>query len=196
MKNKLLVIAAAIIMVFAGKTANAQAFYQGVFHLSAGFGLGGYLDYASFGEFSETPTLFVAGDYGIIDDVGPGNVGIGAFLAYKSAKYDYSYGGGFNDTGEWTNFVLGVRGTYHYYLDNDNLDLYGALSIGVIMESYDYTTDFTFPGYTDDYYDYNNSTLYSAVSFGAKYMFTEQLGAFAELGWDIAWLKLGVTLGL
>lgn len=195
MKNKLLIATVAIIMVFGGKTVKAQAFYQGTFHLSAGFGLGGYLSYASFGEFNQTPTLFVAGDYGIIDDLGPGNLGIGGFLAYKSASYDYSYLG-YSDQGKWTDFVVGVRGTYHYFIDNDQLDLYGALSLGVVIESYDYTSNYSYPGYDPNSFDYNNNFAYYAFSVGAKYMFTESLGAFAELGWDIAFLKLGVTLGL
>jgi len=193
MKNKLLVIATAIIMVFAGNTAKAQAFAAGTTHVSLGFGLGGYLSYASFGDFTSTPTLFLAVDHGIIDDLGPGSLGIGGFIAYKSAQYDYSYFG-FTDSGKWTNFVIGARGTYHYYIDNDQIDLYAGLSLGLILESYNY--DSNVPGVDNDFYDYNDNFLYYAFSFGGKYMFTESLGAFAELGYDIAWLKLGVTLAL
>jgi hypothetical protein len=194
MKNKLVLTLVAITMVFASNSAKAQAFAQGTTHVNVGFGLGGYLSYASFGDFRSTPTLFLAVDHGVMDDLGPGSLGIGGFLAYKAASYDYNVFG-YNETGKWTDFVIGARGTYHYYIDNEQIDLYAGLSLGLVIESYDYTSTYA-GGIDDDFYDYNDNFVYYAFSVGGKYMFTENLGAFAELGYDIAWLKLGVTLGL
>ncbi|HNJ89029.1 MAG TPA: hypothetical protein PKO19_13645 [Chitinophagales bacterium] len=198
MKNKLLVAAVALTMVFSANRASAQAFYQGVNHLSLGVGFGGYLDYAytGSGDFSHIPTLFASFDHGTIDDVFGGNIGIGGFVGYSSAKYNYDYLG-YHDDSKWTYFAIGARGTYHYILDNENLDLYGGISIGVLSQSYDYNSNYPWVGFDpNSYYDYNNMVLYSSACVGAKYMFSESLGAFAELGWDIAWLKAGVTLGL
>ena len=46
----------------------------------------------------------------------------------------------------------------------------------------------------------DNSTSSSAVTFslygGARYMFNEHVGAFAELGYNIAYLSIGVSFKL
>jgi hypothetical protein len=200
MKNKLLVSVLVGMMMFTANRSSAQAFYEGVNHLNIGLGFGGYLDYAyvGSGDFNRIPTLFASFDHGIVDDVFGGNIGVGGFVGYSSAKYSYDYGT-YHDESQWTYFAIGVRGTYHYYLDNDNLDIYGGVGIGVLSQSYDYNSNYTYPGIGYDpnaFYDYNNMTLYSSACVGAKFMFSESVGAFAELGWDIAWLKAGVTIGL
>ena len=193
MKNRLIYSILAVGLLFSTTAVSAQAFSVGTKHLSLGVGFGGYFSYAYFGDFSSTPTIFIAYDQGIIDELGPGNLGVGGFLAYKSSKYDYSYVN-YSQTGTWTDFVIGARGTYHWPLDNEKIDLYGALSLGLAFQSYKFESDDPF--YDNYDYDANSSFLYYSFSVGGKYMFSEKLGVFAELGYDIAYLKAGVTLGL
>ncbi len=183
-------------MTLASKSANSQVFYEGVSHLNVGIGLGGYYSYSylSGSDYSRTPTIFLSYDKGIMDEVGPGNIGIGGFLGFSSANANYAYVG-YEWDYKWSNFVIGARGTYHLILDAENIDLYGALSLGLWAQTYKYTNSDPFwNGSLDQSDTYMN--LYYAFSVGGKYMFSENLGAFAEIGYDIAYLKLGVTLGL
>lgn len=198
MKNKLLLVAFVLTLGLATKTTQAQVFYEGVNHLNVGVGLGGYGSYAYIAgsDYSRTPTIFLSFDHGFMDDLGPGNLGLGAFLGFSSAHANYNYAGlGYEWDYKWSNFVIGARGTYHLLLDVDNVDLYGALSLGLWAQTYKYTnTDPFWNGTLDGSDTYMN--LYYAFSVGGKYMFSENFGAFAELGYDVAYLKLGVTLGL
>jgi len=109
--------AAGLTLLLAASTAQAQVFSKGTGHLNLGVGVGGYLSYAYFGDFNSTPTIFISYDHGIVDNLGPGNVGIGGFVGYKSSSYTYSYGA-FTDKGTWTDIVIGARGNYHYILEN------------------------------------------------------------------------------
>lgn len=197
MKKSLLVAVLSMVMVFTANRASAQAFGEGTNHLSIGIGLGsGYYGYAyvAGSEYSSIPTIFASFDHGTAIELGPGLIGIGGFAGFSSASANYAYVG-YEYNYKWTNIVFGARGTYHYYIDNDNLDLYAGLSLGLWMQSYEYTNTDPFWGGTLDVKD-SYSNLYYAGCIGARYMFTESLGAFAEVGWDVALLKLGVTLGI
>lgn len=196
MKKLFTIALLAVTLLTAGNTAKAQAFDVGTKHFNIGIGLGGYYSYAyvSGSNYSHLPTIFLSYDQGLIADVGPGIIGIGGFLGYSSAHADYDYVG-YSWSYDWTNFVIGARGTYHYPLDNEKLDVYGGLSLGLWAQTYKYTdTDPYWNGALDVSDTYMN--LYYALSVGAKYMFSPKLGAFAELGYDIAYLKLGLTLNL
>ncbi len=197
MKLKSIYSALIAIMLLCGSySAKAQAFSIDSKHLNLGLGLGGYYNYGylSGSDVTRIPTIFISYDQGFIEDVGPGIIGIGGFLGYSSATARYAYTG-YEWQYNWTNFVLGARGTYHLALDNDKVDLYAGLGLGVWVQKYEYTdTDPFFNGTLDSKDTFTN--LYYAFSVGGKYMFSENLGVFAELGYDIAYLKFGVTIGL
>lgn len=189
MKNKLLLVVATIIMAASTNKAHAQEFMAGNINVNVGFGIGGYLSYVSFGDFKTSPLLTVSLDYAYMDDVGPGTIGIGGLLGYKSSSYEYNYFG-YTDKGSWKDFVVGGRGSYHVYLDIPKVDIYGVVNLGVVVETYDYSSDSPLTVG-------NNSTsvgLYGGLCAGAKYFFTDNLAAYAELGYDVAWIKLGVTV--
>lgn len=173
-------------------TASAQPFTEDTRHFSVGVGFGGYYNYAYSGsDFSQIPTIFLAYDQGTAIELGPGYVGIGGFLGYSSASSNYPYGS-YSWDYKWTNFVIGARGTYHYPLDNDKIDLYGGVGLGLWSQSYKFSSnDPFFPSY-DDRYMY----IYYAFSVGGKFMLSDNFGIFAEAGYDIAYLKAGVTIGL
>lgn len=185
-----------LILLTGATSANAQAFDVGTKHLNIGLGFGGYYNYGYFSgsDHSQIPTIFLSYDQGIIADVGPGIVGIGGFLGYSSSTASYDYVG-YSWKWSWTNFVIGARGTYHWPVENEKVDLYGALGLGLWMQKYSYTdTDPFWDGSLD--VDETYMDLYYAFSVGGKYMFSPNFGVFGELGWDIAYLKVGVTLGL
>ncbi|MFM9422208.1 MAG: hypothetical protein RIR06_669 [Bacteroidota bacterium] len=182
----------ALCIAFSALMHAQSQFNVGSKNLNLGIGFGGYLSYSSVGDFSSSPTLFASYDQGIIDNIGPGTIGIGGFAAFKTASYNYDYFSGYRDSGRWTDLVIGARGTYHYPLDVDKLDVYGILNLGLVMETYKYTT--TYPGIVASNYNYNDSFLYYAINVGATYQVSPKFGVFAEVGYDIAWLKAGINL--
>lgn len=180
-------------MLVSTYNAKAQLFLAGDTHVNVGIGVGGYLSFVSYGDFRSSPLLSLSVDYGYLDDIGPGTIGLGGIIGYKTASYDYNYSG-FQDQGKWTDLVIGGRGTYHVYLDIDKVDIYGVVGAGIIIENYNYTSNY--PLSNDDNFSSTDLRVYFGMSGGAKYMFTENLGAYAEVGYDVSWIKIGVTLAL
>ena len=152
-----------------------------------GFGL----DYNYYGNSVQLPAFGVTYDQGIIDNAGPGNIGVGGVLAFKTAHYNYP--SGYKAT--WTNYIIGIRGTYHLTLLKDKvpmLDPYGGVTVGVRITNYT-DTYYDRPGYTNPY-SYHSSYPIAGLFVGANYKFTESFGAFAEIGYDISLLRAGVNL--
>jgi len=164
---------------------NAQVFDQGDVVVSFGLGLGA--NYYVGGTFYKTtvPPLFISGDYCLREDLGPGNLGVGAYLGYSAYKYDY-----YGDWGwKYNTLIMAARGTYHFTDLVDKLDLYGGVALGAEIVSNKAFGDY--PGYG---YSVNNSGVAYEMFAGARYYFTDNLGAMAELGYGIAWLKIGLSL--
>ena len=110
------------------------------------------------------------------------NFSVGGSIDYYHYNYGY-YSGGYN-------FIYaGARGSYHFNTNNSTFDPYIGATLG-----------FRYAGYKDSYnsgyYDYGggyNSGLYVGVHLGARFMFSEKVGAFAELGYGVSALKIGLA---
>ncbi|MBK6966075.1 MAG: hypothetical protein IPH20_19675 [Bacteroidales bacterium] len=58
-----------------------------------------------------------------------GSIGVGAYLGYTSAKWQYNYFG--SDWGyKYSSLIIGARGTFHYPLV-EKLDTYTGIMLGV-----------------------------------------------------------------
>ena len=148
--------------------------------LSAGFGIG----YNYISGYSGLPVLALTYDQGFFENAGPGNIGIGAIVALKTAHYNYSGG----HRAVWKNYFVGIRGTYHLTIladKNNKFDPYAGVTLGVRIYRYD-----------DTYSSYANHSLYPVAGafVGAKYNFARNIGAFAELGYDISFARIGISL--
>lgn len=145
---------------------DGYAFQEGDLVLNAGIGLGTTFTFAG--------TLglpFGAGvEYGVTDAIG-----VGGFVGYAS-------GGGLSV------FYIGAKGSYHFNellnLDNDQLDLYGGLSI--------YYRNFSVTGINFGI----GSGIQPGFHIGGRYYFSETFGAYAELGNSYGWLTAGVVFKL
>lgn len=147
-----------------------------------GVGLGIGYGYGILGGIHSTPALSLSVERGIIDNVGPGVISVGGLVGFKRYSWDYS---GYRSS--WNNFFVAARGAYHYnILENPKVDTYAGLSLGVRVESY--TTNY-------DLYrnNYGGLSITSGIFIGGRYMFTDNLGAFGEVGYDMSYLKLGLT---
>jgi hypothetical protein len=160
-----------------------QAYEQGRGQLNLGIGLGSTIGTVPAGvTASSVPPISASYEYGLKD-----KISVGGYVGYTSLSYSQNF---FNDTWSW-NFsylILGARGSYHF-LTSDKLDPYAGLMLGYNIASVDYKINnvvttfngtaggFTFSGH-----------------LGARYLFTDKIGAFAEIGYGISYLNLGLHL--
>jgi hypothetical protein len=164
---------------------NAQIFDKGDKVLSFGVGLGSTYYTGGWGYKTTVPPIFIAGDYCVREDLGPGNLGVGGYLGYSAYKYDYHSDWGW----KYSTIIIAARGTYHFTDLVDKLDLYGGIMLGAkIVTAKEYGD---YPGYG---YSANASGVVYDLLAGARYYFTDNFGVMGELGYGIAWLKLGVSL--
>lgn len=116
------------------------------------------------------------------------NVGVGVYGNYTTR----SFGGVFGGFGYRENVIdAGVRGAYHINellnLNNDKLDLYGAVGLGLRL--YSYTNDFV-SGRS------SNIGLNGLLRAGGNYQFSSSMGGFAEIGWGPSWITAGISFDL
>jgi len=87
----------------------------------------------------------------------------------------------------YTNIGFGARGMYHFSF-MENLDTYAGLTLGYVIQNIKYNND-----YSGSYDDSVNFFLYGG-NIGARYFFTDIIGAYLELGYtSLSYLSAGVT---
>lgn len=167
---------ACFLLILAG-AANAQ-YQEGQLDFNLGLGLGNTFGAAGSATF---PPINISGDYGITD-----NISVGGLIGYTAYKEDFNF---FGTAGTWTYtyLIVGARGAYHFDV-TDEFDLYAGAMLGYNIASVSYEgTDF--PGITEP----SVGGVALGIFGGARYHFTENLGAFAELGYSVGYLNLGAT---
>ncbi|SOD81581.1 hypothetical protein [Spirosoma fluviale] len=114
------------------------------------------------------------------------NVSVGGSVDYFRYNYGYYSGG-------YTFIYAGGRVSYHLgdalRVENSNFDPYIGASLGFRHASYR-------DSYGNSYSDYGsgyNSGLWLGIHAGARYLFSPKVGAFAEVGYGVSALKLGLT---
>lgn len=210
MKNKLVhsctkLLTILVIIATSVYSSNAQGgkapFVKGSNTIGIALGAGVDYGYGTYygGRYINHPSVSFIYDHGLINDVGPGTIGIGGIAGFKSATYKYNYNhfvngtyvnGNYKDT--YTNFIIGVRGTYHLTLladKNNKFDPYGGVMFGMRFFNHNYNN----PYYNETLDNYNSVYPVAGLFIGAKYNFTENFGGFAELGYDISLLKAGLN---
>jgi hypothetical protein len=132
------------------------------------------------------PPVSISYEQAIKDDIlEKGVIGVGGYLGYTSYKYDY-LGWGY----KYSNIVFGAGGFFHYPLI-DKLDTYIGVLLGYnIVSANEFGTN---PGW--DYSSTSGGFVFSGF-VGARYFFTEKFAAFAQVGYGIAYLTLGVSIRL
>lgn len=117
------------------------------------------------------------------------NISVGAFLDYTHYRYRWgSY--------KWHyNFLyFGARGSYHLGellrdldISTSKWDPYAGVSLGIRTASYrDHNGSETF---TSPY----SGGAFLGIHVGSRYMFNEKMGGFAEVGYGVSALRLGLT---
>ncbi len=158
--------------------SNNAPFSKGVHIIQAGLGLGSTF---TSGLNTKIPPVNFVYERGISN-----KISLGGYFGYSSADenlldidIDYKYR------------IMGLRGSYHFSFLK-KLDTYAGLMLGYIEVSADYKTDNPF---LQDFSP-SASGFGGAVHFGARYPFSENLGAYAEVGYGVSLLNIGLSLKL
>jgi opacity protein-like surface antigen len=189
--KKVLLIA---ILTSLGLNTNAQFFEKDINYINAGYGLGlGYgrlLNAYQANEgykFSGFGPVALSYERGITD-----NIGLGVAIGYSSyggtwlqTGYDYNY--------RWTTLSIMARGAYHFNVRNRQFDPYAGVGIGFLK--YNYKWESNDPGFNEGTYNINIGTpLGYQIFLGARYMFNDNFGAYAEVGYGLSVANAGITL--
>jgi len=188
--KKLFAIVIAALFTFPVLKAQEPEFILGDKVISLGIGIGNTLYSSSTYYSMGVPPISFSYEQAIVDDVlENGVIGIVGSIGYTSFKYRWS-APGYDYGWNYSNIYFGAGGSFHYPL-LDKLDTYAALMLGYNIST---TKDYgTIPG--DDF-----SSSYGGFRFagfvGARYYFSEKFAAFAQVGYGIAYLTLGVSMKL
>lgn len=191
MKKTLLILA----LLLTSLSSNAQVFEKDRNFAQLGYGIGlGYgrllnaynaYDNYRFGGFGPVALSY---ERGVTDNIG---VGIQFGFSSYGATWNDNYGIGTQYKYRWTTLTIMARAAYHFNVRNRNFDPYAGVGIGFAKYSYKYTsTDPTFTG--------SNVSLGSPLAYqifgGLRYMFNDNFGAYAEVGYGYSVFNGGLTL--
>lgn len=156
--------------------AQDATFEQGQSNVHVGVGIGGgYL----YGLGGGAPSVHVTYEYGMTD-----NISVGGFAGFASSKWTY-FGVGYKQR----HLIFAGKGAYHHSF-TDKLDTYAGLMLGFQIVSLKGVGGTMPPGQ-------DSAGWFAFSTFaGANYMFTDNLGAFAEIGYGVAILSVGLNLQL
>lgn len=167
-----------LVFAFIAVASQAQVFQKGTNMVNVGVGFGTNLG----GLGTARPAVSASFEKGLWEVGGPGVISLGGYVGNTGYSYKTA---GYKQT--WNYTIVGARSAYHYngFTEAPNLDVYGG-----VMLSYDILS------YSDGGLTGGNN-YGSGLSFtgylGGRYMFSDAIGAFAELGFGVSTLNLGVA---
>lgn len=175
--------------------AQSPSFGVGDQALALGFGLGiryGYPDNTAI-----SPSTVVIYDVGLVEVAGPGTMSIGGIAGFKTARFTHTdASGGRVFRARWNNYLIGARAAYHFALGPgfERLDLYAGIMAGFRFQRFSRRESFGAPVSPYLVQEFEQSQLRPIVgSFGGgRYNFTDQLGAWLEIGYDVSLIKAGL----
>ena len=92
--------------------------------------------------------------------------------------------------------MFGARGSYHFSevlnISNPKLDVYGGAGLIYRHFTVKYNGEGTEPD--DIFAKASSGDITSDLHAGGRYLFNDRIGAFAELGYGISPLQLGLTV--
>jgi hypothetical protein len=168
---------------------HAQSFQKGTNIISAGIGLGSSL--GNFTSSSSMPAFSLQYERGVWDIGGPGVISLGGYAGIKNFKYS-GKSGEFSYSEKWNYTIIGIRSAYHYNgIKSDKLDVYGGIMLSYNILSFHYEDN------SGNSNTFDNGNYGSAAGFtlyiGGRYFFSPNIGAFAELGYGVSYLTLGLA---
>lgn len=181
---------------------NGQPYFKKQIDFSVGAGL--INNYSFLGK---TPLITgsLAADYGLSDVISIGGF-VTAFDAYNIYYSRTLIGGGtanafwvsWNERHTWNMVIAGFRCAYHFnkIIKSNRIDLYSGIMVG--NNFVDYTFIKGNPNSQDPISpnpNYSGGFIWSVYA-GCRYKFNEIAGAYAELGYGITYVRLGLNCKL
>lgn len=174
--KKVFFLVAMAVMTFS--SMYAQHFNVGSNAVNVGIGFGTVLGGLGTGR----PAISASFERGLWE-AGPGVISLGAYAGitgytYKTEGY----------TQKWNYTVVGARGAYHFngLTSVPQFDPYGGVMLGYNIVSYSDTGGFSGSN------AYGSGFGYS-LFVGGRWFFSDNLAAFAELGYGISILNAGIA---
>ncbi|PLX02675.1 MAG: hypothetical protein C0595_09765 [Marinilabiliales bacterium] len=164
-----------VVIATLGVGLNAQnVFNKGSIMFNAGIG-----GPSSYGFI---PTVNFSGEVGVIPTGTIGIVSFGGLAEFQLGQYTYGY---LVNNENFARFYLGPRAAWHFLgLKTNDIDVYAGVGFGIVING---KSD-TFSG---------NTKVHPDVFAGGRWMFGENMGLFAELGYTgLSFAKFGITFGL
>ena len=148
--------------------------------IQAGLGLSQY------GVYGDTviPPINISFDYG--KSISKLPLSFGAYFGYAKSEYKYAF---YTSEYKWeyTYYIIGARALWHVNFNVKNLDVYGGVLAGYTYVSVEETSTSTIGGSVEGSY------INIGACLGARYFFTDNLGAFAEVGYGVALFNFGLS---
>ena len=172
------------------KSSAQKEFSSGQNILGVSVGVGGSLQSAAYDK--QSPTIAMIYERGIWDGIGPGNIGLGAYLGFKSYNYrGKDFFGTYNY--KWNYTVFGIRGAYHYdFIGDGKLDTYGGVMLGLANTNFKYSYSYDYLNYNVP--DYKRTALIADVFVGTKYYLTPKIAIFGEASFNVSLISLGANI--
>jgi opacity protein-like surface antigen len=198
MKKTILLVAIFSVGLFTN--SQAQGFEQGKTFVSAGVGAP-YLIGSLFKAFESEDgykttivyPIYLKGEIALSE-----NIGFGINLAYAGVDVNYSHTNyssssaltsTYKDNVNFKTFSVLARVNYHFIKEN-KLDPYIGVGLGYRWAHWQYSS-------TDPSYDFGSSKLYFPMGMdmtvGCRYMFSDMIGAYAEMGIAKSPFQFGAT---
>ena len=167
--------------------AQGSMFNLGDKVINLGIGIGTLYGSSTYSN-TTVPPISISFEQAVKDQVlEKGVIGVGAYVGYYSYKWHYTYAT-YDYGWKYSNIIIGARGSFHYPLI-DKLDTYLGVILGYrILSSSSFGTVGTYD-YTQD----SGGIAYSGY-VGGRYYFSDKFSGFAELGYGIAYLTLGLGI--
>ncbi len=204
MKKKLLSIVAATGLALSAFNVSAQAFDEGKSVVTLGYGFPNIITASIRAAYNSTShtnysfkafgPMFLRYEYGLSE-----KIGMGVVLGYSMASISYDYqdqtttGATVNYTAkiQWNSPTAGLRFNIHF-ATKEKLDPYFAVGAGWSGNTLTYTDN------NPNQSKSNNTSMsftpiYFGLGVGLKYYFTENIGMYAEFGFD-KWALMQVGL--
>ena len=122
---------------------------------------------------------------------------LGAIIMYTRWDWSYNFLNLFNLEWKYSRFGFGLRGMYHFNL-MENLDTYAGLTLGYVWHSLSVSIPNNFPGEQwtqSELAELAVNQVLWGLNIGARYFFTDYLGAYIELGYSsLQYVGAGLTV--
>jgi hypothetical protein len=164
--------------------ASAQLMKKGQLLIDAGLGFG-YVNASTAYNGAGLPIGITGNvEYAIFDEIS-----IGGYLAFTHGNYDYYYynNGNVYRKGGYNAFDIGARGSFHFgklmRLSEKRFDPYAGALLG-------------FSNRSGNQGNYDDTWVRPGIFAGARWFFSPGFGAYAEVGYAVHPLTIGLTFRL